>query len=106
MKHIVVGTDRPDSNTQKVADYIAGVYAAMGEQVGFIQMSEAAKGMIGGPQYGTIRDERLKAECDKVLASEGLIVVVPEYNGSYPGILKYFIDHLKFPEAFEYRPVC
>ncbi|MNT75975.1 NADPH-dependent FMN reductase [compost metagenome] len=23
-----------------------------------------------------------------------------------PGVLKYFIDHLKFPESFEYRPVC
>ncbi|MNL63043.1 NADPH-dependent FMN reductase [compost metagenome] len=23
-----------------------------------------------------------------------------------PGILKYFIDHMKFPESFEYRPVC
>jgi NAD(P)H-dependent FMN reductase len=25
-----------------------------------------------------------------------LIFVVPEYNGSMPGILKYFIDHWKF----------
>jgi len=33
-------------------------------------------------------------------------VVTPEYNGSMPGVLKYFIDHLKFPESFEYRPVC
>ena len=33
-------------------------------------------------------------------------MVTPEYNGSLPGVLKYFIDMLKFPESFEGRPVC
>ncbi len=43
---------------------------------------------------------------DAVLQSAGLHVVTPEYNGSVPGVLKYFIDMLKFPESFEHRPVC
>jgi NAD(P)H-dependent FMN reductase len=43
---------------------------------------------------------------DAVLAAEGLVLVTPEYNGSVPGILKYFIDMLKFPESFDQRPVC
>ena len=34
------------------------------------------------------------------------MVVTPEYNGGMPGVLKYFIDMLKFPESFERRPVC
>ena len=34
------------------------------------------------------------------------MIVTPEYNGSLPGILKYFIDMLPFPESFEQRPVC
>ena len=33
-------------------------------------------------------------------------MVAPEYNGSIPGALKYFIDLLPFPEAFEDRPVA
>ena len=33
-------------------------------------------------------------------------MVTPEYNGSFPGVLKYFIDMLKFPESFQKRPVC
>jgi chromate reductase len=40
------------------------------------------------------------------LQSDGLHVVTPEYNGGMPGVLKYFIDMLKFPESFERRPVC
>jgi NAD(P)H-dependent FMN reductase len=41
-----------------------------------------------------------------VLQASGLHVVTPEYNGGLPGVLKYFIDMLKFPESFERRPVC
>jgi NAD(P)H-dependent FMN reductase len=43
---------------------------------------------------------------DAILQSDGLHAVTPEYNGGMPGILKYFIDMLKFPESFERRPVC
>jgi len=43
---------------------------------------------------------------DAILASDGLVIVTPEYNGSVPGVLKYFIDMLPFPESFERRPVC
>jgi len=32
-------------------------------------------------------------------------MIVPEYNGSYPGALKYFIDHWVYPDSFEFRPV-
>jgi len=31
--------------------------------------------------------------------ADGIVTVVPEYNGSFPGVLKYFIDMLRFPES-------
>jgi chromate reductase, NAD(P)H dehydrogenase (quinone) len=34
------------------------------------------------------------------------VFVVPEYNGSFPGVLKMFIDYWKYPETFEFRPVA
>jgi NAD(P)H-dependent FMN reductase len=43
---------------------------------------------------------------EAILQAEGLIVVTPEYNGGMPGVLKYFIDMLKFPESFDGRAVC
>ncbi len=42
---------------------------------------------------------------NQVLAAQGLHIVTPEYNGSFPGVLKYFMDMLKFPESFERKPV-
>jgi NAD(P)H-dependent FMN reductase len=35
-----------------------------------------------------------------------LVIVTPEYNGGVPGVLKYFVDMLPFPESFASRPVC
>jgi len=41
---------------------------------------------------------------DRFLAADGVVFVVAEYNGSYPGALKLFIDMLPYPEGFDSRP--
>jgi chromate reductase len=48
----------------------------------------------------------LAAIQQRVSDAAGLHVVTPEYNGSFPGILKYFIDLLKFPQSFDRKPVA
>ena len=35
-----------------------------------------------------------------ILSASGLVIVVPEYNGSMPGALKLFIDLLPYPRQF------
>ena len=105
MKYIIAGTDRPDSNTLKVSKIIQGIYKDLGEAVEIIDLKELKQHLHDDIHYGK-PSEALQPYLNKVLGSEGLIVVCPEYNGSMPGILKYFIDHLKFPESFEYRSVC
>lgn len=106
MKHIIVGTDRVGSNSRKIAELIQGIYKTLGDEVEIIDLQGLMKGVVASPQYGNVTDPTLKAATDKIEKSEGLIIVAPEYNGSMPGALKYFIDHLKFPDAFEARPVC
>jgi chromate reductase len=106
MKYIISGTDREKSNTLIVAQIIQKIYQDLGENIEIIDMKDVKQHLMQGPHYGQELPEQLQEYTDKVLKSDGLILVVPEYNGSMPGILKYFIDHLKFPESFEYRPVC
>lgn len=105
MKYIIAGTDRPDSTTMKVSKHIQGLYKDLGENVEIIDLLEVKEHLHNDLHYGKTSDA-FRPYFEKVLSSEGLIVVCPEYNGSMPGILKYFIDHLKFPESFESRPVC
>jgi NAD(P)H-dependent FMN reductase len=106
MKHIIVGTDRVGSNSKRIADVVYDLYKEAGEDVEIIELTDVMKGLVASPQYGNVTHPVLKAATDKIEQSDGLIVVTPEYNGSFPGALKYFIDHFRYPEAFEARPVC
>lgn len=105
MKYIISGTDRPGSNTLKISKFIQSIYKDLGEDVEIMDLQELKKHLHSDLLYGT-PSEGMTPYLQKVLSSDGLIVVTPEYNGSMPGILKYFIDHMKFPDSFEYRPVC
>jgi chromate reductase, NAD(P)H dehydrogenase (quinone) len=61
--------------------------------------------VFDGSSYAT-KPPGMLAIQQRVLDAGGLHVVTPEYNGSFPGVLKYFIDMLKFPESFERKPVA
>jgi NAD(P)H-dependent FMN reductase len=37
---------------------------------------------------------------DKVKEGQKFVFIVPEYNGSFPGILKTFIDGMTYPNSF------
>lgn len=39
------------------------------------------------------------------LDADGILFVIPEYNGGFPGILKVFFDYLPFPKALKGVPV-
>jgi chromate reductase len=107
MKYIISGTDRKGSNSLKISHLIKNIYAEKKEDVEIIDLSVLELSKMNGPFYGKeTPPDALKNWIDKLGRSDGLVMVVPEYNGSYPGVLKYFIDHWKYPETFEFRPVC
>lgn len=106
MKHIIVGTNRPDSRSLEVAKLVQSEYKKQGEEVEIIDLCKLPLNELTGAEYSEEKPAVLKEMNAKVDASDGLIVIAPEYNGSMPGILKLFIDHMSFPQAFENRPVC
>lgn len=106
MMHIISGTDRPGSRSLQVAKNVKKIYDGLGEETRIIDLRELPMNEVNGAQYSKDRPAGLQSIVDEILGSRGLIFVVPEYNGSFPGILKYFIDHWGFPDAFEYRPCC
>lgn len=106
MKYIISGTDRPDSNSLKISQYIQALYKKTSEQVEIIDIKDVALSSLQGAHYGGELPEKMQTAINKINTSEGLIFVVPEYNGSYPGALKLFIDHWAYPLSFESRPVC
>lgn len=103
---IIAGTDRPQSNTRKIANYVHGLFKELGAESQVLDLAELKPTSHGGPHYGVAAPETLADAVELVNQADGLYFCVPEYNGSMPGALKYFIDHWKYPESFEFRPVA
>lgn len=106
MKTILVGTNRPGSNSRKIADIISGIYSDLNESVDILDLQEFPFHELKGNAYGEKPSAALQPFFQKINQAEGIIAVVPEYNGSMPGVLKYFIDYWAYPDAFEHRPIC
>jgi NAD(P)H-dependent FMN reductase len=102
---IISGTNRPDSNALKVARVLEAHYHAAGAATDLLNL-EHLPSEVFDPAIYKVKPPAMVELQRRVLAAAGLHVVTPEYNGSFPGVLKYFIDLLKYPESFEHRPVA
>lgn len=106
MIEIIAGTNRPGSNALKVAENLKRMYLEQGfNDVSILSLAEMPQEIFHPTSYAE-KPESWKKITDRILAADGLHIVVPEYNGSFPGVLKYFIDMLPFPQSFEHRCVA
>ena len=105
MLTLIVGTNRPGSNTRKVARNVEEIYTSLEVPLNVLDLAELPPEIFSPTAYAE-KPTSFSRFSEEVVNASGLVVVTPEYNGSVPGILKYFIDMLKFPESFEERPVC
>ena len=102
---IISGTNRRASNSRRVANHLAGVYAKLNVPVEVLDLADIPSSSFNPDCYDEIPPEA-KPFTDAIMSAAGLHVVTPEYNGGAPGALKWFIDLLPFPVAFEGRPVA
>ena len=97
---IVVGTNRMNSVSRQVADYYQGILREKGAESQVVDLVDLPAEFTGNALYeNNGKNPEFNAIREKVQASDKLVFVVPEYNGSFPGILKAFIDGLKYPEG-------
>ena len=106
MKLIICGTNRPDSRTRKIVDLVHSHYQELRDPAEIIDLRDVPLSYSAEQTYKGPYEPGLQAYIDKIDRATGLIIVCPEYNGSYPGALKFFIDHWSFPRSFESRPVA
>lgn len=103
--NILSCTDRPGSNAMRVARQLEPIYRSEGAETQLLTLADFPMKEIAGGRYGDDIPS-VDAFNENVLSGDGLVMVVPEYNGGFPGILKVFIDYLPFPEAFQERPIA
>ncbi|HXT38912.1 MAG TPA: NAD(P)H-dependent oxidoreductase [Candidatus Angelobacter sp.] len=105
MMTLLIGTNRPDSNTRKVARHVEEVYAGLKVPLRILDLAQLPQEIFLPSSYAE-KPKSFRPFADAILQADGVHVISPEYNGGIPGVLKYFIDMLKFPESFIERPIC
>jgi len=103
--NILSATDRPGSMALKLSNYIKPKFEGYGAEADVISLSDFPIQDVAGGMYGK-ELPNVEAFNERVLDADGLVMVIPEYNGSFPGILKLFIDYLPFPMAFSNLPIA
>jgi NAD(P)H-dependent FMN reductase len=102
---LLIGTNRPGNNSRKIARHIEEIYAELKVPMRVLDLAQLPQEIFLPTSYAE-KPKSFQPFAEAVLQSAGLHIISPEYNGGIPGVLKYFIDMLKFPESFERRPVC
>lgn len=101
---IVSGTNRAESNTLHVAKLVGQLHREAGREVTLLDLQALPLDLLKPSAYGE-KPVPFQSMVDAFMQSDGVVIVTPEYNGSFPGVLKLFIDMLPFPEAIASRPV-
>lgn len=102
---IISGTDRPNSNALRISTYIQQQYKEEGINASIIDLQDFPIRQVKGGKYGKELPE-VDAFVNQAVETDGLVIVCPEYNGGYPGILKLFIDYLPFPQSLDKKPIA
>jgi chromate reductase len=97
---VVSGTNRPGAMTRKIATCYQEVLEGLGGHSSVLDLADLNTDFIDKALYhNTGKDEGFNAFVELLSQYQKLVFILPEYNGSYPGILKLFIDGLPYPNA-------
>ena len=100
MTTIIASTNRPGSFTLKLAEYYQRKLSELGESTEVLSLADLPEGLIHPEMYEKHKLATWEPIQELVTSTQKFLFIIPEYNGSFPGILKLFIDACKFPESF------
>ncbi|WP_437920193.1 NADPH-dependent FMN reductase [Sphingobacterium sp. LRF_L2] len=105
MNLIISGTNRERSNSIKVAQYYQQELARKGENWKILSLTELPANFSISDLYGK-RSSDFEPIQKMVSDAQKFIFIIPEYNGSFPGILKLFVDACAFPASYYHKKIA
>ena len=98
---IIVGTNRKNSVSKKIAELYQRILDERRAKSEILELEHLPADFIETALYeNNGRNEQYNAFHSRLKAGSKFVFVVPEYNGSFPGILKSFIDGMTYPNTF------
>ena len=101
MIKIIVGTNRKNSVSAVVATLYQSILKEKGAESEILLLSDLPADFTATALYeNNGKNAGYNAFHDRVKEGSKFVFIVPEYNGSFPGILKTFIDGMTYPNSF------
>lgn len=102
---IISGTNRKGSNTLKIAKCYQQIARGLDVDIELISLEDLPTDLISVDMYH-YKNAKLEAWMETyVYPAEKLTFIVPEYNGSIPGIFKLWMDSVNIERAFKFKKV-
>ena len=99
---IISGTNRKNANSYKIAVQYQEILKSKGFKSNIIDLEDLPQDFLTTAFYENMgKNAGFRPMMDLMKQSEKFVFIVPEYNGSFPGILKMFIDALEFPATLK-----
>lgn len=97
---IVATTNRKNSKTYKVAEYYQQLLHRFDAEADILALENLPSDFAFSALYENMgKNKDFNHYIEKMNAADKYVFIVPEYNGSFPGVLKTFIDGLGWPNA-------
>ncbi|WP_026998372.1 NADPH-dependent FMN reductase [Eisenibacter elegans] len=107
MTTVIVGTNRPNSLSRSFAEYYVDLLEAAQVAVQLLDLSQLPEDFIFSALYqNSGKNPAFQPFQEMIDQSERLVFVIPEYNGSFPGVLKAFVDGLRYPDTLQGKKVA
>lgn len=101
MIKIIVGTNRKNSLSKTIAILYQEILLDRGAESEILELEQLPADFIETALYeNNGKNEGYNAFHNRVKDGKKFVFIVPEYNGSFPGILKTFIDGMTYPNTF------
>jgi NAD(P)H-dependent FMN reductase len=95
---IICTTNRPDSNTRKVAELYLTALHGFGSACQILDMQNVDAAWIQESNYGENAPEFEAVVSQYIRPVKKFVFITPEYNGSFPGYIKFFMDACNYGE--------
>lgn len=104
---IISCTNRKNALTKSIALYYQSLLKDKGIESEIMDMSELPEDFAFSALYSNSgKNSRFNDFQGMIDRQEKIVMVVPEYNGSFPGVLKTFIDGLRYPDSFRNKKIA
>jgi len=89
---LINATNRPENLTGKVVELYSHLLSESGQANQIFELAELQNDFIFNASFGKASAHMDKIVNEKIIPAQKFVFIAPEYHGSYPGVLKAFLD--------------